>query len=81
MKINIAIIGCGLIGEKRLKNLNKNFNLIACSDKNIKNISFLKKNKKIKKLKNWKKIFQLENLNAVIIATYHSSLSKIKKKN
>ena len=77
MKVNIAIIGCGLIGEKRFKNLNKNFNLIACSDKNIKNISFLKKNKKIKKLKSWKKIFQLENLSAVIIATYHSSLSKI----
>ena len=77
MKYNIAIIGCGLIGNKRFKNLPNNFKLIACSDTNLKNVYKLSKNKKIKKFKKWKKIFDLKNLDAVIISTYHNSLSKI----
>ena len=77
MRINIAIIGCGSIGMKRFKNLNKNFNVVACSDQKLRNISFLKKNNKILKTSNWKKIFQIANLEAVIVSTYHSSLSEI----
>ena len=77
MKFNIAIIGCGLIGSKRFKNLPTNFKLIACSDTNLKNINKLSKNKTIKKFKDWKKVFDLQNLDAVIISTYHNSLSRI----
>jgi len=77
MKLNIGIIGCGLIGNKRFKNLPKNFNLIACSDIDLNNTLKLTTSKKVKRFKNWKKVFELKNLDAVIISTYHTSLSKI----
>ena len=71
-KINIGLIGCGVVCMKRISNLPKNFNLIACADPLI----FLKKNivlknKKIFLTKNWKTLLKLENLDAVIIATTH----------
>ena len=40
--INIGLIGCGIVGIKRINNLPKKFRLIACSDikkENFKNIS------------------------------------------
>ena len=43
--INIGLIGCGIVGIKRINNLPKKFSLIACSDikkENFKN--FPKKN-------------------------------------
>lgn len=72
-KINIGLIGCGVVGIKRISQLPKNFNLIACADPLI----FLKtnielKNKKIFLTKNWKTLLKLENLDAVIIATTHN---------
>ena len=39
--INIGLIGCGIVGIKRINNLPKKFSLIACSDikkENFKNI-------------------------------------------
>ena len=72
-KINIGLIGCGVVGIKRISQLPKNFNLIACADPLI----FLKtnielKNKKIFLTKNWKTLLKLKNLDAVIIATTHN---------
>tara|TARA_B100000902_G_scaffold397005_1_gene459488 strand:- start:3082 stop:4080 length:999 start_codon:yes stop_codon:yes gene_type:complete len=77
-KINIGLIGCGIVGLKRIENLPTGFNLIACADPKI----FLKKNKKINKskiflTKNWKQLIKLENLHAVIIATFHYLHSEI----
>ena len=58
-KINLAIIGCGLIGNKRADNLHKKFKLIAVSDNNIKNAKkILNKNRHIKYYPNWKDIFK-----------------------
>ena len=31
-KINIGLIGCGIVGVKRINNLPQVFNLIACAD-------------------------------------------------
>ena len=70
--INIAVIGCGVIGLKRINNLPKNFKLVGCADPKIhliKNKIFIKK--KLFFTKNWKEILKLENLDAVIIATTH----------
>ena len=74
--INIGLIGCGIVGIKRINNLPKKFRLIACSDikkENFKNIS--KKN--ILFTKNWKELLRFKDLDAVIIATTHHLHSKI----
>ena len=34
-KINIGLIGCGVVGLRRISNLPKNFNLIGCADPDI----------------------------------------------
>ena len=31
-KINIGLIGCGIVGLRRIENLSKNFKLIGCAD-------------------------------------------------
>ena len=31
-KINIGLIGCGVVGLKRIQNLPSSFNLIGCAD-------------------------------------------------
>ena len=77
MTINIGIIGCGLIGEKRFKNVGTQGKILAVSDKDIKSAKKLVKNKKIKIFKNWKKLIEMKELEAIIIATYHNQLSKI----
>lgn len=74
--INIGLIGCGIVGIKRINNLPKEFRLIACSDikkENFKNIS--KKN--ILFTKNWRELLRLKELDSVIIATTHHLHSKI----
>lgn len=76
-KINIGLIGCGVVGLKRINNLPKSFNLIGCADPLIfskkKNIS----NRNILLTKNWKNLLKLENLEAVIVSTTHYLHSKI----
>ncbi len=74
---NIGLIGCGVIGQKRIYNLPKNFNLIGYSD--IKKINLDKKffGKEIFFTNKWKSLLKLKNLDAVIIATTHNLHSKI----
>jgi len=77
--INIGLIGCGVVGLKRISNLPKNFKLIACADPKI---SLIKKNindKDIFLTKKWNELINLDNLQAVIIATTHHLHSVIIK--
>tara|TARA_B110000483_G_C18206486_1_gene547964 strand:- start:5215 stop:6204 length:990 start_codon:yes stop_codon:yes gene_type:complete len=69
--INIGIIGCGVVGLKRLSNLPKNFKIIACADPKITTIKYKFENPKILLTKDWKDLIKLKNLNAIIIATTH----------
>ena len=75
--LKVALIGCGVVGQRRVKYFGKRFNLIACSDKNINKIKNLFNKKKILLTKDWKKILKISNLNAVFISTFHSDQSKI----
>lgn len=77
--INIGLIGCGVIGLKRLSNLPKNFNLIACADPKINSVKYNFANENILLTKNWKDLIGLKNLDAVIICTTHQMHSKILK--
>ena len=77
-KINIGLIGYGVVGERRLNNLPKFFNLIGCADPNIFSSSKKKLgNNKIFLTKNWKDLIKLKSLEAVIISTTHHLHSDI----
>lgn len=74
--INIGLIGCGVVGLRRVNNLPEKFRLIACADINSQNFKkILKKN--VFFTKSWKKLLRLKELEAVIIATTHHLHSKI----
>ena len=76
-KINIGLIGCGVVGLKRIKNLPNSFNLIGCADPLILLKKINIKKKKILLTKNWKNLLNLKNLEAVIVSTTHHLHSKI----
>jgi len=76
-KFKVGIIGFGLVGQKRAKNLGPKAELVACSDIiNIKK-KFFKKNSKIKFFKNWKDLIKLKELDIIIISTVHNLLAPI----
>ena len=74
--LNIGLIGCGIVGLRRIKNLSNNFKLIGCADINISKKKFLYK-KKLFVTSNWKKLINLKNLDGVIIATTHQLHTQI----
>ncbi len=75
--INIGLIGCGVVGFKRIKNLPKQFRLIGCADPLIHLKKKYIKKKNILLFKDWKNLIKLKHLDAVIISTTHSLHSKI----
>ncbi len=75
----MALIGCGVVGLRRLSLFKNKFKLIACADKNIRQIKKKINRKNILYTNNWKKILNIKNLDAIFIATYHSEQSKIIK--
>ena len=75
---NVGIIGCGLIGKKRSKNLGKKGRLIACADININRAKLIaNKKREIRVFKKWKDLLKVKELDIIIIATDHNQLSKI----
>ena len=75
--INIGLIGCGIIGLRRLENLPSNFKLIGCSDPIILIDKIFKNKKDLFLTTNWRKLISLKNLDAIIIATTHHLHSQI----
>ena len=78
-KLNVIIIGCGLIGNKRAKFLNNKFSkLVYCCDiKEKKAIQFAKKYK-CTYVKNYKKV-DLNKIDVAFICTTHNFLFSISK--
>ena len=76
-RLNVALIGCGVVGLRRVKYFNKYFFLNACADKNLNKLYKIFPKKKIFLTKNWKNLLSLKNLDAVFVATYHTSQSEI----
>ena len=75
--INIGLIGCGIIGLRRLENLPSNFKLIGCSDPIILIDKIFKNKKDLFLTTNWRELISLKNLDAVIISTTHHLHSQI----
>ena len=75
--LNIGLIGCGIVGLRRVENLPNNFRLIGCADPMVPLKKFLKKDKKLFLTTNWKKLLNLKKLDAVIVATTHQLHTQI----
>lgn len=75
--LNVGLIGCGVIGIRRIQNLPSNFRLIGCADPYVPVKKKFKNNTKLFLTSDWKKLLCLNNLNAVIVATTHHIQSKI----
>ena len=74
---SIGLIGCGVVGLRRLENLPNNFRLIGCADPLISTKKIFEKNKELVLTSNWKKLLDLRNLHAVIVATTHQLQNQI----
>jgi predicted dehydrogenase len=77
--MNVGIIGCGLIGQKRADSI-KGARLVACVDTDInKAEKFAKKNGDIPFFKDAQELLGNDNLDIVIICTPHAQLPMIIK--
>lgn len=76
MKLNVGIIGFGLIGKKRYKALNKDTNVIAIADINIEVIHD-DSLKKVIKTDSWKELINISKIDLVVICTLHDALADI----
>ncbi len=79
--LNVGLIGCGLIGQKRAKALStcEIGKLIACADINSKQAKILSNNTGAKIFENWSEIVSSKEIDVVIVATTHDSLAEITK--
>jgi len=79
MKFQVGLIGCGLIGKKRLINIGKYGKIVSLCDKNFYKAKKLATNvkEKIELYNNWKNLIDKSSSEIIIISTIHSELSKI----
>ncbi len=76
-RFGVAIIGCGLIGQKRAKALGVGGRLVACADRDIARAKNLAALADAAFFDDWQDVLKLETVNVVVIATLHDSLAEI----
>ncbi len=74
--INIGIIGCGLIGQKRARALGQGGRLVACADIDLNRALALAGNQ-AKAFADYQDLLALPEVEAVVVATLHDSLAAI----
>ncbi|MFM7615230.1 MAG: Gfo/Idh/MocA family protein, partial [Synechococcales cyanobacterium] len=74
--INIGIIGCGLIGQKRAKSLGEGGRLVACADIDLNRARSLAGSQS-KTFDNYHDLLALPEVDAVVVSTLHDSLAAI----
>jgi predicted dehydrogenase len=75
--MKLAIIGCGLIGKKRATNIGKNDQIIVCCDTQTKSAKDLATVFNCEYTDDWKTVVTRSDIDAVVIATFHSLLAEI----
>ena len=75
--MNVAIIGCGFIGQKRAIHLSEDDKIIAVCDTDISRTLKMSANFGCRGFKEWEKAIAEPEVEAVIIATTHNLLAKI----
>lgn len=75
--MNVGIVGCGLIGHKRAKNLGT-AKLVACADLNLERAQVLAKaNPGCEALALWQDLVNRPDIHIVVIAVTHADLAEI----
>lgn len=75
--VNVGIVGCGLIGHKRAKNLGE-AKLLACADLNLERAQVLAKaNPGCEALASWEDLVNHPDIHIVVIAVTHADLAEI----
>jgi predicted dehydrogenase len=75
--LNMGIIGCGLIGQKRAAALGAGGKLVACADTNLARAESLAKKFNVEAYDTWQALIARKDIDAVVIATLHDSLAEI----
>jgi predicted dehydrogenase len=75
--INIGIIGCGLIGQKRAKALGHGGRLVACADIDLNRARALAGTYQAQAFNDYHDLLALPEVEAVVVATLHDSLAEI----
>jgi len=75
--INVAIVGCGLVGRKRASALGPEGHLVACADIDISRAKGLAKEFDAKAYDDWRPIMDVPEVTALVVATRHDSLAEI----
>ncbi len=75
--MNIAIIGCGFIGDKRARTLT-NCRLVACADRMKERAeAFAQSRAGVDSYADWRELLSRSDIDAVIVATSHDALAEI----
>jgi predicted dehydrogenase len=74
--MNVAIIGCGLIGKKRADSL-LDAKLVACVDRDLERARALAARSKARAATDWRETVSAPDVDIVIIATPHDALAEI----
>lgn len=75
--MNVAIIGAGLIGNKRVQSLPQNVKLVYCCDTNLQRAEEFAQKYSCQATTQWQKIIEDSNIGAIIISTTNNMLAPI----
>jgi len=75
--MNVAIIGCGLIGKKRASSIREKDKIVYCCDQDPIKAKALAQQYNCEYSDNWQSLLQEKQIDIMVIATYHSLLSEI----
>jgi predicted dehydrogenase len=78
--LNVGLVGCGLIGEKRARAIIKNSNLIACFDTDKVKAKIFAHKFNCKSLDTLDELIQSNEIQVVFVASRHDSLAEISEK-
>ena len=75
--MNVAIVGCGLIGQKRANSLAE-ARLVACADRTLSRAEDLaRRTPGCIAAQDWREVVGRDDISAVVVATSHDSLAEI----
>lgn len=77
MGLNFAIVGCGLIGNKRAAAIENKGRLIVVADKNLEKATSLAQKYHAEAVDEWAKVVTRRDVDVIIIATPHDQLTQI----